>query len=60
VPGVAAAATPERQYLTRRRLLSGLPGALVCAGGIFMYGFTAIKTHFMVVSDGIFLSDIYT
>jgi hypothetical protein len=38
------------QTLTDVRLLSGLPGAVLCAGGLFIYGFTAIKSHFMVVS----------
>jgi hypothetical protein len=36
--------------LTDARLLSGLPGAALCAGGLFIYGFTAVKTHFIVVS----------
>jgi hypothetical protein len=36
--------------LTDVRPLSGLPGAALCAGGLFIYGFTAVKTHFIVVS----------
>lgn len=51
---------PESRYTTQMnesqlfvnslRLISCIPGGVLLVGGLFMYGFTALKTHFMVVS----------
>lgn len=33
-----------------RRLIAAFPGALLVSAGLVVYRFTAVKTHFMVVS----------
>ncbi|KEZ46565.1 hypothetical protein SAPIO_CDS0361 [Scedosporium apiospermum] len=38
-----------KPYKAESRLVAGFPGALLVAIGLFIYGFTALKTHFIVV-----------
>ncbi|KAF2467807.1 MFS general substrate transporter [Lindgomyces ingoldianus] len=42
------AATGQVKYKPESRLISCIIGAIVTAGGLFLYGFTALKTHFII------------
>ncbi|OAL46922.1 MFS general substrate transporter [Pyrenochaeta sp. DS3sAY3a] len=38
----------QLKYKPESRLISCIPGGILLVGGLFMYGFTALRTHFMV------------
>jgi hypothetical protein len=44
------AASGQMKYKPESRLISCAVGGTLLVGGLFMYGFTALRTHFMVVS----------
>ncbi|KAL1866817.1 hypothetical protein VTK73DRAFT_4516 [Phialemonium thermophilum] len=52
VTGKALALVYEKQskteYKSETRLICAFPGALLVSGGLFIYGFSAFRTHFIV------------
>ena len=49
----------ERETLTDYfRLLSCGVGVALMVGGLFMYGFTALRTHFIVVCDPLHMNEV--
>ncbi|OJJ03159.1 hypothetical protein ASPVEDRAFT_84613 [Aspergillus versicolor CBS 583.65] len=45
----------EKGYNPESRLVSAFPGALVLAAGLFIYGFTALRVHFIVPLLGLLI-----
>jgi hypothetical protein len=44
------AASGQLKHNPESRLITCIVGGILLVGGLFMYGFTALRTHFMVVS----------
>ncbi|UNI16053.1 hypothetical protein JDV02_002528 [Purpureocillium takamizusanense] len=43
----------KKEYKLETRLISAFPGAMFVSAGLFIYGFTALRTHFIVPLLGV-------
>ncbi|KAK4087750.1 hypothetical protein PCL_01543 [Purpureocillium lilacinum] len=45
----------KKEYKSETRLISAFPGAIFVSTGLFIYGFTALRTHFIVPLIGMLI-----
>ncbi|EDN07889.1 predicted protein [Histoplasma mississippiense (nom. inval.)] len=50
---------PDRRYNPESRLVPAFPGALLIVAGLFLYGFSALKYHFIVLAIQLYIVDCF-